>query len=192
VRCFVAVDVPDAVRAAVGAAQAVLRAANPRADVGWVDVAKLHVTLKFLGEVPEAQVVAMSEALAGVAGRHAAFELTASGVGCFPAPSRPRVLWIGLVDGLRELGLLAADVERACAGLGYPPEGRPFRGHATIGRVRSPRGIGRLVHAIDGLTERRFGTWRVQELVLYRSHLRGARGSLYEPLARCLLGVSSG
>jgi 2'-5' RNA ligase len=187
-RCFVAVDLPSTTREAIGVAQDTLRDAGRRADVGWVDVAKLHVTLKFLGEVPEATVGAVATALAEVAHRHCAFELVAGGVGCFPGPSRPRVLWTGLAGALREIGLLAADVERACAPLGFPPEARPFRGHVTIGRVRSPRGIRRVIRTMQTLADRAFGTWTVRELVLYRSHLRGAKGSLYEPLARFPLG----
>jgi 2'-5' RNA ligase len=191
-RCFVAVDVPETVRAAIGVTQATWRDAAPRADVGWTDVAKLHVTLKFLGEVPETIVPAIADALAAIAARHAAFDLTASGVGCFPGPSRPRVLWSGFGAGLRELGLLAAEVERACVPLGFPLEARPFRGHATLGRVRSPRGIARVLRAMAAVGAPTFGTWTVLQLVLYRSHLRGTKGSLYEPLARLPLGgVSS-
>ena len=186
--CFVAVDLSPEAREAIAIAQHALRDAGPRADVGWVDVAKLHLTLKFLGEVPEDAVGAVGTTLAEVAGRHRVFELVAGGVGCFPGPSRPRVLWTGLTGGLREIGALAADVERACVPLGFPPEARPFRGHVTIGRVRSPRGIGRVVRTMDALADRTFGAWTVRDLVLYRSHLRGARGSLYEALARFALG----
>ena len=190
-RCFVAVDLPEATRDAIAAAQARLREAGPRADVGWVDARKLHLTLKFLGEVPEATVDALAGELAAVARRHEPFALTAGGMGGFPSRTRPRVLWAGLADGLREIGLLAADVERTCIPLGFPMESRPFRGHATIGRVRSPRGLSRVLAAMGGLEHERFGTWTVREIILYRSHLRGSAGSVYEPLARLTLGGGS-
>src|SRR6185503_11131664 len=75
VRCFVAVDVPEATRDAIAAAQGRLREAGPRADVGWVDARKLHLTLKFLGEVPEPTVDVIRDALAVIARRHEPFAL---------------------------------------------------------------------------------------------------------------------
>jgi len=190
-RCFVAVDLSDETRDAIAKAQADLRAAAPRADVGWIDPAKMHLTLKFLGEVEEARRDAIDTALADVARRHGPFALTAGGAGAFPGPSRPRVLWTGLVGGLREIGLLAVDVERACARLGFPLEARPFRGHVTLGRVRSPRGVGRAIRAMDALDGAVFGTWTVREVVLYRSHLGGSHGARYEALGRFGLGGGS-
>jgi 2'-5' RNA ligase len=193
VRCFVAVDLSDETRDAIAAAQAGLRVAAPRADVGWIDPAKMHLTLKFLGEVEESRRDAIEATLAGVARRHGPFALTAGGAGAFPGPSRPRVLWTGLTAGLREIGLLAADVERACVPLGFPLEARPFRGHVTLGRVRTPRGVGRVLRAMETLEGATFGTWTVREIVLYRSHLGGgSRGSRYEALARFPLGGSAG
>jgi RNA 2',3'-cyclic 3'-phosphodiesterase len=190
-RCFVAVDLSDEAREAIAAAQARLRATAPRAEVGWIDPAKMHLTLEFLGEVAEQQRGGIEGALADVAARHAPFALTAGGAGTFPGPSRPRVLWVGLAAGLREIGLLAADVERACAPLGFPPEGRPFRGHVTLGRVRNPRGVGRVVRALRELDGATFGTWTVREVVLYRSHLGGSRPARYEALARFPLGSAA-
>ncbi len=190
-RCFVAIDLSAETRDAIADAQAGLRAIAPRADIGWIDPAKMHLTLKFLGEVDEAQREPIGTALASVGHAHAPFELAAAGAGTFPGPARPRVLWVGLKSGLREIGLLAADVERACAPLGFPPEARPFRGHVTLGRVRAPRGVGRVVRAMSALQGTTFGTWTAREIVLYRSHLGGGRGARYEPLARFPIDASS-
>jgi 2'-5' RNA ligase len=101
------------------------------------------------------------------------------------------VLWVGLAAGLREIGLVAAEVERACTPLGFPPEARPFRGHVTLGRVRAPRGIGPVVRAMEALQGVTFGTWTVRDIVFYRSHLGGARGARYEALARFVLDAAS-
>jgi 2'-5' RNA ligase len=187
-RCFVAVDVPEDVRAAVGALQAGARAAAPRADVAWVEPAKLHLTLKFLGEVADDAVPDVRTALEAVARRHEPFATAAGGTGQFPSGARPRVLWVGLTAGLREIGLLAAEIERAYLPLGFPLDPRLFRGHITIGRVRSPGGIARAVNAMAAATAA-LGAWTVRDVVLYRSHLRGVKGSLYEPLARATLGA---
>lgn len=187
-RCFVAVDLPDDVRAAVAAVQADARAAAPRADVAWVDATKLHLTLKFLGEVEDDAVPAVRDAIEDVARRHAPFATAAGGAGQFPDPARPRVLWIGLTAGLREIGLLAAEIERACLPLGFPLDARPFRGHVTIGRVRTPQSIARVVKTLAAVPAA-LGAWTVRDVVLYRSHLRGAQGSRYEALARATLGA---
>ena len=187
-RCFVAVDLSDATRDAVAAAMTTLREAGRNADIGWTEPTKLHLTLEFLGEVADETRTALGPVLSAVASRHEPFVASAGGVGVFPSRPPPRVLWAGLTGGLRAIGLLAADVERACVPLGFPLATWPFRGHVTIGRVRSPRGFQRLVGALDAMREEAFGSWTVREIVLYRSHLHGSVGSAYEPLARYGLG----
>jgi len=188
-RCFVAIDLPDDVRGALGAAGDDLRGVAPRADVRWVAPASMHLTLKFLGQVPEDRVAAIRSSLAAVAATTRPMTLACAGLGVFPGPSRPRVIWAGITDGLRDLGSLAAAVERAVEPLGYAPERRPFRGHVTLGRVRSPRGFGRLARAIEGGKRTGYGTWKVSHVVLYQSHLRST-GSVYEPLATLSLAAS--
>ncbi len=190
-RCFVAIDLPDDVRRALEAAQATLRAAAPRADVRWVSAAAMHLTLKFLGDVSPEHCASVQAAIAGVTAGTPPIPLHASGLGVFPGPARPRVIWAGLAGGLGELGALAAAVERALAPLGFPPEQRPFRGHVTLGRVRSPRGFAPLERALGGAPGAAFGRWSVTEVVLYRSHL-GPAGSRYEALAHLPLAGAVG
>ena len=100
----------------------------------------------------------------------------------FPGAARPRVVWAGIVDGLRELVLLAAGIADALEPLGFAPERRPFRGHVTLGRVRSPRGFAPLARELDAAARVTFGRWTASHVVLYRSHLRRT-GSVYEALA---------
>lgn len=190
-RCFVAIEVPEAVRAALGAAQARLRDAAPRADVRWSDPAKLHLTVRFLGEVTAETAAAVGVAVDAVAARHAPLPLEAAGLGAFPGPARPRVLWAGVGGDLRGLGRLVAEVERALVPLGFPLEGRPFRPHLTLARVRSSRGVGRIVAAFAEAGALPFGAWTAERLTLFRSHL-GSNGSTYEALAHVPLGAVSG
>jgi RNA 2',3'-cyclic 3'-phosphodiesterase len=82
-----------------------------------------------------------------------------------------------------DLGQLAAACQRACEPLGFVPEKRPFRGHVTLARVRSPRGFGPLARIIESAADDDFGAWVVAEVVLYRSHLRRT-GAVYEALER--------
>ncbi len=185
-RCFVAIDLPGDVRAALGAAQARLRAAAPRADVRWVDPAAMHLTLQFLGTVPDERVDSVRAALAAAVAPHAPIPLVCAGLGVFPGPGRPRVFWAGVTAGLAALGRLVATVARALEPLGFPREPRPFAGHVTLGRVRSPRGASRVVASLAGAGAGEFGAWTATEVVLFQSHL-GAGGARYEAVARLLL-----
>ena len=133
-RLFIALNLPDDVRRALHDASAPLREAVPR-DVSWLRPDGLHLTLKFLGEVVEARAADVAAALARVAAAHAAVRVVVSGAGAFPSLVRPRVVWAG-VEATPRLELLQHDVEAACAGLGYEVEGRAFRPHVTLGRVR--------------------------------------------------------
>lgn len=188
-RCFVAVDVSAAVRDAVARAQAGVRAAAPAADVRWVEPASLHLTLQFLGAVDEGLVPSVSAALDGAVHDVLPIGLAAGGLGVFPGPARPRVVWAGLTAGLGELGRLAVAVEQALEPLGFPREARPFRGHVTIGRVRSPRGGRALAAALETAGAMAFGTWTASEVVLYQSQLRPS-GAVHTAVSRHPFGAA--
>lgn len=132
-RLFLAINLPPVVRQEVEAATAGLRDAVP--DLAWVDEARLHLTLKFLGEQPAECVDGVRAALASVAGRHRELVIALEGVGAFPNFRRARVVWLGVTQDPR-LELLHHDVEVACERLGFEVDGRPFRPHLTLARVR--------------------------------------------------------
>jgi len=183
VRCFIAIDVSEVVRAALGETLARLRADAPRADVRWVAPAQVHLTLKFLGTVPDERVPPISRALDGALVDAAPVALAAAGLGGFPSLRRPRVLWAGLTGGVPELAAVAAVVDRVAVAHGFPPESRPFRGHLTLGRVRSSRGAAGLTKAIAAAGAPDLGSWTASEVVLYESRLRPT-GALYVPISR--------
>jgi len=186
-RCFVAIDLSPEVRAAIVRAQAGLRAGAPHADVRWLDPGGMHLTLAFLGEVREEQVAAVESALAAAMTPRPPLGLVASGLGGFPSARRPRVVWAGIVGEGEALGRTAAAVASALVPLGFRAEERPFRGHVTLARVRSPRGLQPLGDAVAAGVRADFGAWTAREVVLYRSHLRTS-GAVYEPLVRLPFG----
>jgi 2'-5' RNA ligase len=186
VRCFVAVDVSDDVRAALARVQRRLRTGAPNADVRWVDVGGIHLTLAFLGAVADERPPEILAALARAAAGRRQIALAAREVGGFPSRRRPRVLWVGVGGEVAALARLAGAVAAALEPLGFPPEERPFHPHLTLARVRSPRGLGRLVAALEAAGEPDLGAWTVREVVLYRSRLRPG-GAVYEALGRVAL-----
>lgn len=110
-----------------------LRAAAP--TLTWIDESRVHLTLKFLGEQDDAVVGPLGEALDRVAQRHRPFTMRVAEVGAFPNFRRARVVWVG-VDRDSRLELLHHDVELACETLGFALDGRPFRPHLTLARIR--------------------------------------------------------
>lgn len=176
-RLFVAVDISEAIASAIEGAQKQLGQAG--ADVAWVKPGNLHLTLKFLGDTPEARLNDVKSALDLVAPQHAAFEMKLYDLGCFPDRGAPRVVWAGVTDGREQLAALAVDVDKSLYELGFPHESRPFVAHLTLGRVRSPRGADRLRKRIEELAGAEFGSCRVEEARLYQSTL-ALGGSIYD------------
>lgn len=132
-RLFLAINLDAALRRAIHEATAPLRAALPSAS--WVREDRLHLTLKFLGEQSMEEAASVAASMSGVASRHQELPMRLGGVGTFPNPRRPRVVWMGVSHEPR-LELLQHDVELACEALGYEIEGRAFRPHLTLARLR--------------------------------------------------------
>ena len=134
-RLFLAINFPAEVRGEVHAATAPLRECAP--DVAWVVEPRLHMTLRFFGEVPEERLESIQAAVATVAGQHRELVMVVGGIGAFPNFRRARVVWMGVAHEPR-LELLHHDIEVACEQLGFDVEGRPFRPHLTLARIRTP------------------------------------------------------
>jgi 2'-5' RNA ligase len=137
VRLFLAINVDPEVRRAVVEASAPLRAVAPK--LGWVREPNVHLTLKFLGDHSESLAAEVTAAMQRVAERHRPVDVELGGVGAFPNFRRPRVVWIG-VSPAPKLELLHHDVECAAKELGFSLDGRPFRPHLTLARVK-PRAV---------------------------------------------------
>jgi 2'-5' RNA ligase len=138
-RLFVAVPLDEpAFRAVTGIVERIRadreRAAPNQRDVRWVRMDGLHLTLRFLGPTPEADVPAVGQAVRRAADAQDAFEIRIDGGGAFPNPHRPRTLWLGVTRGTEELARLAAAVDRELVAAGWPASERPFRAHLTVAR----------------------------------------------------------
>jgi len=188
-RLFVALEPPEAVRRRLGAIADELRRAAGRAadDVRWVPPENVHLTLQFLGAVPEERVPGVEAALREAAAGARPLSLAVRGAGGFPNARRPRVLWAGLEGDLAPLAALVGAIGARLAKLGFPPEERPFSPHLTLGRSREGHGAPGLAGALAGVAEEAAAPWRAAEVVLFESHL-SPRGPRYEAIARAPLG----
>jgi RNA 2',3'-cyclic 3'-phosphodiesterase len=183
VRLFVALDIPEDVRAAIAALTAKLRSVCGSAR--WVRIEGAHVTLKFIGEVPQENVEPIQTALRTVP-FPSALKLIFRGVGFFPNERRPRVLWAGIEAG-PELRSLANAVETALEPLGIAREQREFSPHLTLARFDSPEKLAGLRAAIAAAGPPDFGQAIANEFHLYQSVLKRG-GAEYTRLAtfRCV------
>lgn len=156
-------------------------------EVRWVPDENVHLTVQFLGAVPEERVEAVGAAIAAAAASAGPLLLEVKGAGGFPNSRRPRVVWLGLSGDVEALAALAADLGKRLAPLGFAPEARPFAAHLTLGRARDSRGAPGLGGALAAAAQDDGVTWRATELVLFESHL-SPRGPRYEPVRRAPLG----
>ena len=141
----------------------------------------IHLTLRFLDEIADPAPIV--EALTPVAAAHEPFEMSLERIGVFPPRGAPRVVWVGLGAGEIQAGALAVGIENALVPLGFRRERRPWHGHVTLGRFRSPPRRGdRLVDA-----DRRFGQVPAEKLVLFQSNLT-PDGAIHEVVQELSLG----
>jgi 2'-5' RNA ligase len=141
-----------------------------------------HVTLRFLGEMPEERRPDLEAALAEASSSLPPFPAELQGLGAFPSEHAPRLLWAGFGQGEAELLRLAGRLDEALAVRGIPPEARPFRAHATVRRLRGAREEPWARELVAEARGRRFDSITVEELVLYESRLTG-RGAVHRRLA---------
>ncbi len=185
VRAFVAADLPESVVGELAGLQERLRRSGVSGR--WVRPERMHVTLRFLGELEPARFDAVRKALEGPLGGTDRIDLVPEGMGVFPHPSRPRVLWVGLSGDVDELGRLALELEDRLAALGLPRERRPFRAHITLARASREgdlRAVARAARSVGGF---RGTSFSVTHLTLYESRLRPG-GPDYIPRQRIPLG----
>lgn len=181
-RLFVAVDLSPAVLERLAKLQETLaERLDDGVRVKWTDPDKIHLTLKFLGDTEERLLPAICDKLAGVAGRAECLEIASKGLGCFPRPDNPRVLWAGFdADSAAALRDLQQPIDGELADLGIPRESRAYVPHVTLGRIKSPEKPS-MNELFAGLRSTDLGSSDITELVLYESTLDHT-GATYETI----------
>lgn len=187
IRTFICIEIPDSIKERIAALQSSLRRID--AQISWVKPENIHLTIKFLGDVPATSIDRMREASDRAALSVEAFEIEIGGAGCFPSKNKPRVLWVGLTSMPAPLKHLRNAVEDELAREGFPREEKSFSPHLTIGRVRSPKNAARVAEVLTG-TGFEPEIFQAEELIVMRSDLNPG-GSVYTPQSVVKLGRES-
>ncbi len=186
IRAFIALDVNAEVAEAIDKLTSELR--SPRDAISWVRGAKLHLTLRFLGDAVDSRhLPRLIDGLEKIAAATEPFVIRLRGTGAFPGLDRPRVLWIGLESP--ELGALADRVEAATVAGGFEAERRPYSPHLTIARVREPHRFRALRPAFEHYANHDFGSVEARAMTLYRSRL-SPEGSTHHTIAAFSFGAA--
>jgi RNA 2',3'-cyclic 3'-phosphodiesterase len=169
-RTFLALELPDAVKSTLRRQIERLGRAIP--EIHWVNPESLHLTLAFLGEIDDAQLMAASESAAATARAHASFTLRLDGLGTFGSAQAPRVVWVGLAGDKTRLMQVHATVADELAARGFTREQRPFAPHLTLARIKKPLSDAALAVLTRLQSEPPSQmTWRVDAISVMKSEL---------------------
>ena len=185
IRSFLAIEIPVTVLKKIGEVQEELRFS--RAEVRWVNPEKIHLTLKFFGNIEESKVEPIVESIGGPIHATSPFSLQAKGLGAFPHFRNPKVVWLGLVDRQQIMIPLQKQLEDQLEKIGFQREDRPFQPHLTLGRTTSSRGRDELVGRMEKYREEEFGEFQVEGVTLFKSELKPS-GPIYIKLREIRLG----
>jgi len=187
-RSFIAVRFSDEVISNLDDLQARLKSAvGPHAKVKWVKPENIHLTMQFLGDVEVKVLEEMSAFLKEAFWDIPPFEVRLSGLGAFPSPKKPRVVWVGITAGVSELKAVSEAVFKVTEAFGFEREKRPFKPHVTMGRIRDPRKSSGISGGLEKTGEVEAGSCQIDVVHLVASELRPT-GPVYTTLDSFPLG----
>jgi len=189
-RLFIGIPIPEPVQDEIIRGQQELQPLVPRDVARWARPDQFHLTLRFLGDVPADGVEDLKKSVGAVCRNAWPLSLRAEGVGFFPNPRSPRVIWVGINDREGRLVDLQKQIEAAVGPFSPEPGEKNFTGHATLGRLKNPKpsDIRDLAARAQSLEKRLFGEWTAHEIEIIRSELSPA-GAHYTSLAAFRLGA---
>jgi len=179
-RTFLALEIPRPDREKI--LRIIEKFKGRQLPIKWVEFENLHITVKFLGEIDEEKKTAIADRLKEFCSVFPSFKACLSGLGCFPGPRNPQVLWAGVKLGEDKMRLLVHDLENLLAKLGVREEDKPFHPHLTFGRVKA-------FCKVDDILAQEFTgePFSADALTFFRSQLR-PEGPVYDVLDRFKLG----
>ena len=179
-RTFIAVSLSSSVLA--GIEKTVRTLQTLFRDVRWVEPKNMHVTLKFLGDIPLNDLPQLIRTVTQCTSETNSFDLTFQGIGAFPNRESPKTIWIGCREGSKELIQLAESIDKGLWSIGFPKESRHFSPHLTIGRIKKSVQESPLMPLLDEEDDRLFGSCSVSEVQIFSSELT-RHGAIYDELA---------
>jgi 2'-5' RNA ligase len=184
IRSFIAIDISREIQDHLK--QVINRLGNGihQKVVRWVNVENIHLTLKFLGNIPVSDIQTVSGAIDKVLTRRPKFTLNVGHLGAFPTVRNPRVVWVG-VEAPPVLSEIVYDLENQLEDLGFPREKRAFSPHLTLGRVSKNARfdeVKKLGEVIQSSQVGAIGCELVEAVHLFKSDLRSS-GSVYSRIA---------
>lgn len=185
VRTFIAIEMPRLVTDIVRWSQQALQKGG--IHLRWVRPENVHLTLRFLGDVPTDDIAGIRDALERLAEESSPFSLQVKGAGVFPGTTRPRVVWLGLGGQMHQLEELCRRLSSLLSEQGIPSEKRPFRGHLTIGRVKDRIDPERLRVQLTELATVETRPFSADRICLFKSDLKPG-GAVYTPLVMVRTG----
>lgn len=184
-RTFIAIDLAPPVKRPL----IQLLRSLPRVDgVKWCTEPQLHVTLKFLGDITDVQLGRICKLVADISARIEPFDIIVGGLGCFPGPANPRVLWCGVGDETAGCRRWVDLVDPPLEAMNFKPETRAFTPHVTLGRSKSTLGSQAIQRVLETAAPPACPPMRVEHVTIYESVL-GPGGSRYRVLATAALGA---
>ena len=185
IRTFIAVDLAPGVKSRVTSLQEKLGRSAP--DVKWVPPSNFHLTLLFLGEVEQLELVSICRLVQQRARKHEPFQFDVFGLGAFPNARRPKILWAGITDGVEKLRALHGDLEEGLLDLGcYRREDREYTPHLTLGRLSPEDSAEDWAAVLEKHADWKGGNTPVDEVLVMASDMRRG-GPEYSVLGRAPL-----
>lgn len=175
-RAFAAIELPDVVKEPV--AELIGRLRGHGAQASWVRAENMHLTLRFYGEITEAQAGRAGDVMAAMCGRVGMFSLRVRMTGAFPHVRKPSVLWVGVEPFEGGLATVHEAAEAAAREIGVAPDEKAFHPHVTLARIRDGRTVGALMEAFAAEHDFDAGAFDVGSVTLFSSDLT-ARGPVY-------------
>jgi len=171
IRAFIAVDIPGEIKKDIDRLIAGFR--DDTSGIRWVKAANLHLTLRFLGDIPQESIANLAESTRDNLKGFGPFDTALSGMGGFPNLKKPRVIWIGTGEGTEKLEELADKVEKSCIESGFGKADKPFTSHLTVGRIKFTKGLESVINKIEKI-DYHTSVFKVNEIAIIKSDLSPA------------------
>ncbi len=184
IRTFIAIELPEKIIYTIRKVQEEIKSYGLK--IRWVRPENIHLTLKFLGDIKEADTEKVARAVSESVTGYPPISLAVKGIGVFPGIKRPRVLWLGISKQLDLLTALQKTLDEKLEAIGFPKEKRPFRGHLTLGRIKAKIDPKRLNDVLKEFTQFESEHFFAKRIILYKSELK-PKGAVYTKLVNQLL-----